>query len=113
MNRAPTMPQKNNRCKLGSMGLNGGSFPDELSAMEGKSSTNCASARIEHYGPDSCLFVKFVVSFPGGAKRYWRGGAGGIGYKKRRAAEVLCSAALRRGRLPTLPLSQYHRRGEA
>ena len=58
--------------------------------------------------------MKFVVSFPGFSTRYWRGlAAGGIGYKKRRAAEVLCSAALRRGRLPTLPLSQYHRRGEA
>ena len=32
-------------------------------------------------------------------------------YKKKRAADY--SVALRRGRLPTLPLSQYHRRGEA
>ena len=31
--------------------------------------------------------------------------------QKKRAAD--CSVALRRGRLPTLPLSQYHRRGEA
>ena len=78
MNRAPTIvPVKIigvNWVQWGEIGV----FPDELSAMEGKSSTNCASARIKHYGLNSCLFVRFVVRFPGGScgigggRRGWR-----------------------------------------
>ena len=34
-------------------------------------------------------------------------------HKKKREATLLMSITSLRGRLPTLPLSQYHRRGEA